>query len=212
MKSSCAATLSCIFVLLFSSRPATWGAPILNPNNGHYYEYIGTAASWNDSQIQAAATSFLGLNGHLATITSLQEQTFVYNSIVQPNLPNTRSYAAWLGGFQLAGSPEPAEGWFWTTGENWTYANWGGGEPNNGGGGENALAIWGDGTWNDFIGSTFGAPDIGPVGYVIEYSVPEPNQVVLTMVLSAMIAVSRRKLHARKFEKISTKPRLSAPE
>lgn len=194
MKTSSVVSVVVVSVLLCSSRAVSWGAPILNPNNGHYYEFIGTGASWNDSRLQAASTSYLGLYGHLATITSLEEQTFVFSSIVQPNLPDSRSYAAWLGGFQPAGSPEPAGGWLWVTSESWTYSSWGGGEPNNSGGEENALAMWGDGTWNDYIGSAFGAPDFGPVGYVIEYSVPEPSQVTLTVLLGALLAVSRSRV------------------
>jgi hypothetical protein len=51
--------------------------PILNPDNGHYYEFIGARSDWAPVRDAAAASAYLGMTGYLATITSLSEETFV---------------------------------------------------------------------------------------------------------------------------------------
>ena len=91
--------------------------------------------------------------GHLATITSEAENTFITTQLGILHRP-------WLGGEQLPDSEEPAGGWQWSPGEPWVYTNWDSGEPNNtyfGGWGKEAteqseerLHYHHDGThWND---------------------------------------------------------------
>jgi hypothetical protein len=43
-------------------------------------------------------------------------------------------------------------GWVWTSGEPFDYQNWGAGEPNNAGVGENTAELVGGGAWNDLTG------------------------------------------------------------
>ena len=65
--------------------------------------------------------------GHLATITTAEENTFVGNVI-----PN--SVHAWIGGYQDTSSPsfsEPAGGWRWITDEPWSDVSWLSGNPGN---------------------------------------------------------------------------------
>jgi hypothetical protein len=141
-------------------------SPIYNPANGHWYQGA-EAANWFAARAAADAFSFGGYRGHLATINSAEENLFITNAVL-PGLPQHNSY--WLGGYQDRTAPdyrEPAGGWRWVTGEPWIYANWNGGEPNNVDGGENALEIRKDGTWNDT------RDQIGPGGYLIEYE-PSP--------------------------------------
>lgn len=150
--------------------------------------------SWDSANTAAQQQTYLGLAGHLTTVTTVAEQSFVYTQIYQPNVPaTTDAYAAWLGGYQPANSAEPAGGWTWTTGEIWNYENWGTGEPNDGVGfslgAEDKLAMWGTGFWNDFVATSFGAPSVGPIGYLVEFNVvPEPS--ILTLIGLGAVALT----------------------
>lgn len=128
------------------------GPGILWPTNGHRYEVrvFGSNMTWTQARNDALASG-----GHLVTITSAAEQSFVLS------LVNARSDAfaggrgPWIGAYQPNptandGGDEPAGGWAWVTGEAWSYEGWSPGEPNNVGGGENWAAIHEDGNgWID---------------------------------------------------------------
>ena len=93
--------------------------PILNPDNGHYYELISTlslAISWTDARDAAAASTYDGLTGYLATSTSLSEETFV------ESLFPTQFGNYWLGG----GEAEDGV-WLWLTGPEAGTQFWQGG-------------------------------------------------------------------------------------
>jgi hypothetical protein len=61
-----------------------------NPINGHYYKYVNVYKT-ADAAITAAESDILyGVKGYLATITSAQEQSFIYANINASNL--------WVGG------------------------------------------------------------------------------------------------------------------
>ncbi|MFP4472681.1 MAG: PEP-CTERM sorting domain-containing protein [Candidatus Omnitrophota bacterium] len=101
----------------------------LNPINGHYYEIISgeTAITWEQANTRANSSVFEGLQGHLATITSQEENDWLSKTF-------GASHAAWLGGYQdkeALDYDEPDGGWRWVTGEEWDYAPWAPGEPNN---------------------------------------------------------------------------------
>jgi hypothetical protein len=135
---------------------------IQNTDNGHYYEAVTVAAgiTWTDANAAAQAKTYNGLHGHLVTITSDSEQSFI-----NTKLPSTARYI--IGGYQPAGSAEPNGGWSWVTGEKWEYINWDNGEPNNVGEEDRlVLSAAGNGTWNDIL-----AVDPFP-GYIVEYEAP----------------------------------------
>ena len=131
--------------------------------NSHYYELVNAPnLSWTDARAAAEAAG-----GHLATITSLAENEFIYNTLGVGNRP------LWLGGFQPPDFVEPPfdDGWQWVTGELFSYTNWAGGEPNNTTlDNEDSLVFWTAGTWND---SPTGWTGYGNGGYIIEY--PDPD-------------------------------------
>lgn len=93
---------------------------------------------------------FMGEFGHLATITSAEENDFVASLLA--GLPVTE---VWLGATQPDPDDPPAEGWEWVTGETWDYTNWDSDEPDDNGGDEHYLGMWGElgdgifGSWND---------------------------------------------------------------
>ena len=100
--------------------------PVLNPSNGHYYEAIPDRLLWPEANNQANLATFMGFRGHLATITSPEEQNFIVDHVVGKS-------EWWLGALQSSESTSPDAGWHWVTGEPLTYTNWWGTEPNDGG-------------------------------------------------------------------------------
>jgi len=98
--------------------------------NEHYYYLYNYLADWHTAKIICENN-----NGHLLTITSEYEDSFI-SSII--------STQSWLGL-----TDEINEGqWNWITGEPLTYTNWDGSEP-NGGTEENYLERHPSGKWND---------------------------------------------------------------
>ena len=147
-------------------------APALNPDNGHYYEIISYSGTWLSAKANAESQSYTGLDGNLATITSGLENTFV-NGLIDASAAATYGAGMWIGGFQPAGSPEPAGNWQWTTGELFAFTNWAPNEPNDISGQVNRLELVptaaGASSWNDESNTQTN------LGYLIEYAVPEPG-------------------------------------
>lgn len=100
--------------------------------NGHNYcvLYLSDILGWHEAE------SYCELRGgHLATITSSSEQSFI-----QSLIPSNQNY--WIGG-----TDEGHEGkWTWVTGEDWQYTNWCSNQPDNYSGDfhvrEDFLIIW----------------------------------------------------------------------
>lgn len=190
----------CVTVGIHSSTSVA--LPIFNPENGHYYEALRFGMTWELARTEAATRSYLGLSGHLVTITSASENDFVYGSVYPTaftaSTSGTRFEWVWLGGFQLPGSIEPDSGWSWVTGELFDYSNWDTGQPSDTGGNPNGehqdlLIMWSGGTWNDITGPAFGSGSV--VGYIVEYEVvPEPTSVSLLLLASALAAWRVRRL------------------
>jgi hypothetical protein len=163
---------------------------VLGPN-GHTYEVvIAPSTSVGDANAAATGTEKFGVTGHLATITSLEEDLFL-DSIRAAAVASAGVPAEfWVGGFQVANSTAADVGWYWTNGEGdiikgVTYTNWlpatelDPAEPNDGWAGivgstpgiedneENQMAIGLNDLfgWNDEFNS--GSGNIG--GYIVEY-------------------------------------------
>jgi len=143
------------------------GSPVLNPANGTYYRAVAAPGiTWTQARSDAAASTFQGRPGRLATLNDQVENDFVFSALGGVN-------NHWIGGFQNTASPsysEPGGGWEWITGEPFSFTQWLPGEPNNTGafGAEDYLELlqstaFGQ-TWND------AAELEHPAGYVIEYS------------------------------------------
>lgn len=164
-----------------SQQGFTMSEPVFNPENGHYYAEVTVPdrIRWIEAVEDAQDLEFMGVAGHLATLTTASENAFVV-----ANLPTAVVDLYWLGGYQADESVEPAEGWVWVTGEPWTWTNWEPlrPEPNNAGSsGENRLSLWRFnyedppfpelfplGYWND-------EPDwYAGFGFVVEFPVELP--------------------------------------
>lgn len=103
--------------------------------NDHKYAAFNKQISWS-----AAEEYCEKLGGHLVTITSEEEQSFVVS------ITNNRSM--WIGGYR---NPSNVSEWKWVTDEPWDYTNWGDGEPNDSSNvipNENCIAVW-PVEWND---------------------------------------------------------------
>lgn len=102
-------------------------------HDGHCYELFRTSASW-----PAAKAACIAWGGHLATVTSGAEWTFIRSNFTLGSGPF------------LGGTDETTEGtWQWITGESWSFTAWDTGQPNAGSAGEDYLALWTGGVWHD---------------------------------------------------------------
>lgn len=154
-----------------SAAPIQWTAGA--GANGHWYEFISSPVNWATAMANSAASSHLGLQGYLVTITSAEEQSFVTNSVT--TTPTTISW--------MSATDTDTEGTYvWQAGpeagDTLTYLNWAPGEPNNLGNEDYIHFNWSTGgRWNDIPGHT-------NYGYVIEYggfldAVPAPGALAL---------------------------------
>ena len=167
-----------LLVLLGSFTARSAAGLVLWEENGHYYLVVEEELSWEDARSRAASMTFMDVRGHLATITSEAENTFITTQLGD-------TAGAWLGGEQLPDSEEPAGGWQWSPGEPWVYTNWDSGEPNNtyfGGWGKEAteqseerLHYHHDGThWNDLPND----PEVVTPRFIVEWDIPINNDCV----------------------------------
>ena len=119
------------FILILPAIARADSQKILNPENGHYYQRIDTKMTWTDAKSYCEK-----LGGHLATITSASEDSFVYNNLVKYIIKDFGHI--WIGGDDIK-----KEGiWEWITGEKWNYQNWDENQPDNDQGHQDCLAYW----------------------------------------------------------------------
>jgi hypothetical protein len=85
--------------------------------NGHTYYYFKTPVTWYDAKSICEK-----LGGHLVTITSAEENAFLYDLVA-----SAENKYVWFGASDI-----DAEGtWKWVNNEKFTYSNWVQEEPNN---------------------------------------------------------------------------------
>jgi hypothetical protein len=139
-----------------------------NGVNGHFYRPISTGATYTNARAASLLTTFKGQTGYLVTITSADEDAFIFNNVPQGNiwfaLTDEASEARWT----IDAGPEKGTLIKINNGQlngniPGQYNNWAGGEPNNSGDEDYAVTKWGGGSqWNDL-------PNHFSCAYVIEY-------------------------------------------
>lgn len=173
---------------------------VADGGNGHYYQLVGDYLdpdqrwSWEDANTMAESLTYLGLQGHLVTVTSAAENQFLIDTFHTAN-----PYPTWLGftdseafgGTESFGQPNPqVDGWVWVTGEAVTFTGWFPGSPENTNNEDFAVmgAAQGDHhLWNDVQSGSGGhAP------FFVEYeasAVPAPSTLVMSSILFGMYGV-----------------------
>jgi hypothetical protein len=155
------------------AQPEPWQHP---DGSIHYYHAVAVphGIDWSDARDTAQVPG-----GYLATLTSQAENDFVFGLVDSGVYRSNQWSGPWLGGYQPAGSIEPDSGWRWLSPEPFGYRNWALGEPDNGGGGEDALCFGGQDTIRRLLshGAWFlptwddrSAADSSMRGYVLELS------------------------------------------
>lgn len=151
--------------------PKQW--TVASGGNGHWYDavFVPGGVTWTEAKNAAEA---LGEGWHLATVTSAEENAFIfelfgsdpafYNCCLSGN-----GNGPWIGGFATTFT---SRDWQWVTGEPFTYSAWGPFEPLGNG---NRISYFGyrsatvQPVWNDTPDSY---PSLPPLGYIIETSAP----------------------------------------
>ena len=139
-----------------------------NGVNGHFYRPISTGATYTNARAAALNTTFKGQTGYLVTITSADEDLFIFNNVPQTSIWFALTDESVEGQWRIDAGPE--KGTLIKTSNGQTlgniqgqYNNWAGGEPNNSGNEDYAVTKWGGGSqWNDL-------PNNFSCAYVIEY-------------------------------------------
>ena len=150
--------------------------------NGHSYKVFDIGMTWHEAKAYCE-----NLDGHLATITSQEEQTFIESLIVETN----KSYL-FIGGYRNDGI------WNWVTGEKFNYTNWDIGEPNNLNGIEDCLMLYKDyttekiystGKWNDTQATTF--LGVENYGFICEWDyIKDLSQIKNTVYLENLTPIN----------------------
>ena len=160
-----------------------------NPINKHFYRYISGNVTYSSARTNAGTYTFKGKTGYLVTITSQQEQDFIFNNISGNNLWFAATDEVTDGTWIIDAGPE--KGTVLKTQNGPTagnipgvYNNWCGGEPNGAGHSEDyPVTKWNGGNcWND-LPDTYGSV----AGYIVEFSPDFPAGTPYTAVYNAFV-------------------------
>jgi len=148
------------------------GAPLKTVTHGSStYEVYQPGRVFADAKEFAESLKLNGVQGHLVTITSKEE-----NDAIEELLKDTAIETVWLGAqdkdtegsWAWISGPETSEV-FWTDGTTKLFANWGVGEPNNANREDCAVFVK-SGFWND------AQCEPATLSVIVEYSAPTVSE------------------------------------
>lgn len=198
-----ARVLGVVFAVTAALPQAAGSQPVQWPENGHWYELVSASVSWENARFMAESLQYMEIYGHLVTITSENENTFIATALAS----GEAEFFAWIGGH------EPADDgvWVWGAGPEIgtqfsfyaaptppdDYANWGGIEPNDFAPGEDFAAINLGEEYEQILPGEWGdAPDPTPDdpirGYIVEYAPEDPIEPRSWSVIKALYRGERR--------------------
>lgn len=174
-----------------------------NAVNGHFYLPISSSASYDNAKTLSTQQTFKGQTGYLVTITSSNEENFIFSNVPQSNIWFALTDRIQEGYWRIDAGPE--NGTLIKTQNGQTagniagqYNNWCGGEPNDAGGEDFAVTKWGGGScWNDLPG-TWSNPYIVEFGtwsnpsdatFTGFYAANTINTVAITNTLSGTVSI-----------------------
>ena len=139
-----------------------------NGVNGHFYKPVTTGSTYTNARATALTTTFKGQTGYLVTITSADEDAFIYANVPQSNIWFAATDEVIDGKWVIDAGPEKGTVMKTQNGQlagniSGVYNNWASGEPNGYNHSEDyAVTKWNGNKWND-LPNYFNNP------YVIEY-------------------------------------------
>jgi hypothetical protein len=159
-----------------------------NPINGHFYKPVTLGDTYTGARAASLLTTFKGQRGYLVTITSADENAFIYANVPQANVWFAATDEVIDGTWVIDAGPEKGTVMKTSNGQlagnrPGVYNNWAGGEPNGYNHGEDyAVTNWGNqSTWND-LSNNWSNP------YIIEYGVwSNPDSQTFTDFYSANV-------------------------
>jgi len=152
------------FATFAAAQTRSWSGSYAHPDGTtHWYEAVAVidGITWVDANRAAAAAG-----GHLATITSPEENTAVVG-LIQDAILWSGQNGPWLGGMQWRAKPP---GWNWSELDPFGFAAWATGQPSS-----NAAAdrLHYGGSTSTTAGSWASSPQTTKLrGYVVEYCGP----------------------------------------
>jgi hypothetical protein len=161
MKMACLGLAVAEMALAVRVQAGIVAGPIINPANGHEY-YLLTPNTWLASEMEAER-----MGGTLAIVKNADAQEWVFSTFASFGGTNRH---LWIGLHRTS----PGGPFAWMTETKLDYVNWGGGQPDNAGGVENAVHMFATGSscpgkWND-VPETWKSADNVPLAGVVEVS------------------------------------------